>query len=411
MHRAGGSSTMSEVTSTAPIAPRRIVIVGGGVAGLEAALALHDLAETRVSVTVIAPEPVFTPRALDLARPFTGGQAAHLDLERFMSEHGGRFRRTVVLGVDAEQRILSCTTGPDERYDTLVIAVGASARPAYEHALTFGADFPACDELLADLVHGGPNSVAFVVPRDCTWPLPLYELALMTADEARLTNSDEMRVHLVTPEQRALDLFGARASAAVTEVLQAAHIRLHCGIDADVHRGGRVGMGPEGTLAVDRVVALAHLAGPSLAGLPADAHGFIPVDEYGRVTGVDAVYAAGDVTDHPIKHGGLASQQADAVAAHVAAAAGAPVEAVPYSPVLSGRLLTGLRATRPALWYPPATVSGRYLAPYLEAHGLVALPLRQSARGDGVDVRLPLSWFKRSVERREVLRDLPAAGA
>ena len=101
-----------------------------------------------------------------------------------MTEHGGRFRRTAVLSVDAEQRTLSCTTGPDEPYDTLVIAVGASARPAYEHALTFGADFPACDELLADLAHEGTQSVAFVVPKGCTWPLPLYELALTTADEA-----------------------------------------------------------------------------------------------------------------------------------------------------------------------------------------------------------------------------------
>jgi sulfide:quinone oxidoreductase len=166
--------------------------------------------------------------------------------------------------------------------------------------------------------------------------LPLYELALMTADEARLTNADEIRVHLVTPERSALELFGASASAAVTELLQAAHIGLHCGIDADVHPGGRVGIGPEGTLAVDRVVALAHLAGPSLAGLPADAHGFIPVDEYGRVTGADAVYAAGDVTDHPIKHGGLASQQADAIATHIAAGAGAPVEAVPYARCSAG---------------------------------------------------------------------------
>ena len=386
------------------------MIVGGGVAGLEAVLALHDLAETQVSVTLIAPEPVFTPRALDVARPFAGGPARHLDLERFMIEHGGRFRRTAVLSIDAERRTLSCTTGPDERYDALVIAVGASARPAFEHALTFGADVLACDEVLADLQHERVPSVAFVIPEDCTWPLPLYELALATAGRASGTRSDEVRLHVVTPERGALDLFGTHASAAVTELLRAAGIALHCGIRAEVHRRGRVGTGPDRALDVDRVVALAHLEGPRLAGLPADARGFIPVDEHGRVTEVDAVYAAGDATDRPIKHGGLACQQADAVAAHVAAAAGAPVDALPYRPMLCGRLLTGLREWflrggddprvgdgSQALWWPRAMVSGRYLAPYLEMRGLVAVPQRQSARREGVDVQVPLS----RLERRE----------
>ena len=410
MRRARRGATMGQVKSTAPIERRRVVIVGGGVAALEAVLALQALAETYVHVTVIAPEREFTPRALDIARPFAGGQAKHLDLERFMTEHGGRFRRTAVVSVDAERRTLSCTTGPDERYDALVIAVGASARPAFDHAVTFGADFLACDELLADLEHERTQSVAFVVPEGCTWPLPLYELALTTADQARGTSSDEVRLHLVTPERGALDLFGTHASAAVTELLRSARIALHCGVGADVRRGGHVGIGLDRTLEVDRVVALAHLEGPRLAGLPTDAHGFIPVDEHGRVPGVDAVYAAGDATDRPIKHGGLACQQADAVAAHVAAVAGAPVDALPYRPVLRGRLLTGPRErflrrgddprlgdTSRALWWPPARVSGRYLAPYLELHGLVALPLRESAGGAGVDVRLPLS----RLERRE----------
>jgi sulfide:quinone oxidoreductase len=397
------------VKCSAPIERRRVVIVGGGVAALEAVLALQALAEAYVHVTVIAPEREFTPRALDIARPFAGGQAKHLDLERFMTEHGGRFRRTAVVSVDAEQRTLSFTTGPDERYDALVIAVGASARPAFDHAVTFGADFLACDELLADLERERTRSVAFVVPEGCSWPLPLYELALATADRARGTSSDEVRVHLATPERAALDLFGIRASAAVTELLRSARIGLHRGVGTDVRRGGHVGIGLDRTLEVDRVVALAHLEGPRLAGLPADAHGFIPVDEHGRVPGVHAVYAAGDATDRPIKHGGLACQQADAVAAHVAGVAGAPVDALPYRPVLRGRLLTGPRERFPrraedarvdtgrALWWPPARVSGRYLAPYVELHGLVALPLRGGAGGAGVDVRLPLG----RLERRE----------
>ena len=201
-----------------------------------------------------------------------------------MTEHGGRFRRTAVLSVDTERRTLSCTTGPDERYDALVIAVGASARPAFEHALTFGADVLACDEVLADLEHERAQSVAFVIPEDCTWPLPLYELALATADGASGTRTDEVRLHLVTPERRALELFGTHASAAVTGLLRSARIALHCDVGADVRRGGHVDIGLDGTLAVDRVVALAHLEGPRLAGLPTDARGFIPVDEHGRVT-------------------------------------------------------------------------------------------------------------------------------
>ena len=261
--------------------------------------------------------------------------------------------------------------------------------------------------MLAGLEHERTQSVAFVVPEGCTWPLPLYELALTTADQARGTSSDEVHLHLVTPERGALDLFGTHASAAATELLRSARIALHCGVGAEVRRGGHVGIGLDRTLEVERVVALAHLEGPRLAGLPADAHGFIPVDEHGRVPGVDAVYAAGDATDGPIKHGGLACQQADAVTAHVAAVAGAPVDALPYRPVLRGRLLTGPRErflprgddprlgdTSRALWWPPARVSGRYLAPYLEQHGLVALPLCASAEGAGVDVRLPLSQLE-----------------
>jgi sulfide:quinone oxidoreductase len=63
------------------------------------------------------------------------------------------------------------------------------------------------------------------------------------------------------------------------------------------------------------VIALARLQGPRIAGLPADADGFFPVDPHGRVTGARDVFAAGDATAGPIKLGGLAAQEADAAAA------------------------------------------------------------------------------------------------
>ncbi|MGI8728981.1 MAG: hypothetical protein ACR2LK_03160 [Solirubrobacteraceae bacterium] len=59
--------------------------------------------------------------------------------------------------------------------------------------------------------------------------------------------------------------------------------------------------------------------------------GFTPVDEHGRVQGLADVYAAGDGTTYPVKQGGLACQQADAIAELLAANAGADVNPHPFS--------------------------------------------------------------------------------
>ncbi len=79
-------------------------------------------------------------------------------------------------------------------------------------------------------------------------------------------------------------------------------------------------------LEADVILALPEIEGPAIAGLPADAHGFIPTDAHGRVQGIDDVYAAGDGTSFPVKQGGIATQQADAVAEHIAARLGAELE-------------------------------------------------------------------------------------
>ena len=136
-------------------------------------------------------------------------------------------------------------------------------------------------------------------------------------------------------------------------------------------------------LQVDRVIALPELKGPPLAGIPVTDGGFIPVDAHSQVPGVGPIYAAGDATDFAIKHGGIASQQADAAAEAIAASAGAPVTPRPFAPVVRGMLLTGDKplymvvrlaagqepssevSDRPS-WSPPVKIAAKYLAPYLE---------------------------------------------
>ena len=124
-------------------------------------------------------------------------------------------------------------------------------------------------------------------------------------------------------------------------------------------------------LSVDSVVTLPLMLGPGLAGVPAtQPDGFIPVDEHGRVVGLADVYAAGDGVDFPVKQGGIAAQQADAVAAHVAARYGAPVAAAPFRPVLRGMLLTGGEPRSPALGRArrrPARL-GRLVSAVVAAH-------------------------------------------
>ncbi len=133
-----------------------------------------------------------------------------------------------------------------------------------------------------------------------------------------------------------------------------------------------------GGLAADAVVASPRFRGRDIDGLPQDEKGFVATDEFGRITGLCDVFAAGDLTQASIKQGGVAAQQADAVASAIAAELGAPVRPTPARPVLRGLLLTGsvpqfLRSepgagseiTSQPLWWPPAKLVGRYLSPFL----------------------------------------------
>lgn len=93
-------------------------------------------------------------------------------------------------------------------------------------------------------------------------------------------------------------------------------------------------------VAADHVVSLADVVARPMPGLPVDRAGFVPVDLYGRVTGEPFVYAAGEATAFPLRQGGIAAQQADAVAAAIAAQYAGGDAPAPFAPVLRGRLTT-----------------------------------------------------------------------
>jgi sulfide:quinone oxidoreductase len=381
--------------------PTRVVIAGGGVAAVEAVLALHSLAGRAVEITLVSPTREFLYRPVTVAEPFDRGQARSFSLVEVVANNGGgRIIWDTLARVEPEERI--AVTGGGERvaFDALVIACGALAREPLRGALTFRGrdDVSALRELLAELDSGSARSVAFALPSERMWPLPLYELALLTAGHVREHGRRAKRLALVTPEDTPLELFGPEAERAIGPLLEARGIELRCSSLPAVVEPRALVLAGGAKVYVDRVVTLPTLEGPRIAGLPHDADGFIPVDLSGRVVGLSDVYAAGDVTSFPLKQGGLTAQQADAVAERIAADAGAAVEPRPFVPVLRGLMLTGgaplymrcepqrLASTtsvaidrRPgraasrwasaaagqALWWPPAKIAGRYLGPYL----------------------------------------------
>ena len=383
----------------------RVLVAGGGVAALEAALALRALAEDRVDVGLMAPDPRFWYRALAVAEPFGLGEVMHFDLAELAAAAGARYLPGALTAVDVERRLARTSVGSSVGYDVLVVACGAVPEEAVPGALTFRgpADTERIRGLLDEVVRGQVKRVTFAVPWGAVWSLPLYELALMTAAFV----GERVELVLVTPEDEPLQLFGRAGSDAVRELFEARGIGLVTGAAPAGFGDGQLRLVPENHLAADRVVALPRLHGSPIDGLPQTVEGFLAVDPHGRVRGLDDIFAAGDITTFPVKQGGIAAQQADAVAETIAAIAGADLTPQPFRPVLRGLLLTGRQprylrheltggvgdsstASPEPLWWPPAKIVGKYLAPFLGAIAGFESPSEAPAAPDTVPIEVAI---------------------
>jgi NADH dehydrogenase FAD-containing subunit len=157
----------------------------------------------------------------------------------------------------------------------------------------------------------------------------------------------------VTAQPTPLAALGLSAAGMLRSTLGAHGLRL---IESSYVRSispGHAVLAPQSrVIEADCVIAAPRLAGPRLEQLPSDHDGFVTVDTYGRVAGADRVFAAGDCTPFPVKHPSLAAQQGDVVASALAAEAGVPLTAEPFTPVLRCVLPSCLH------WYVEAPLTG-----------------------------------------------------
>ena len=365
--------------------PLRVLIAGGGIAALELVLALRELADRRVDIALLTPGTDFVYRPLAVAEPFGIGVAHHFDLGAIAADTGLRLHDGALTAVDSDARRATSTSGEEIPYDVLVVTTGANRSEGVAGALTLtgGESFAALKTIVDEVGRAHPERLAFAVPGGITWPLPVYELALLTATHLEDAGRHEVEILVVTPEDEPLAIFGTTVSAEVAGLLAGRGIGLHAGTYPVAWDGERLEVKPGAPIAADRVVSLPRLSGPGTTGLPCDENGFLPADAHGKLDGLDDVYAAGDATTFPVKQGGIAAQQADVIATSIAAAAGVDVVVQEFDPVLRGLLLTGsepsyLRAelaggrgersseySVESPWWPPSKVVGRHLSHYL----------------------------------------------
>src|ERR1700749_665332 len=112
----------------------KVLIAGAGVAGLESAFALHELAAERGAVTLIAPGEDFIYRPLSIGEPFSSSWAERYPLGPLAAAAGAELVSATLPSVGPQVRTIRTPGGTELSSDALILGLGASLRPYSDHA-------------------------------------------------------------------------------------------------------------------------------------------------------------------------------------------------------------------------------------------------------------------------------------
>ena len=281
----------------------KVLVAGGGVAGLAAVRALLAVAPGRFDVELITPQRHVTTRSLGAGPPFLWASTARVELADIAGELGFRFTRDALEAVDPDAREVLTQGGARRSYDSLILALGTRPAVAVEGAIAFRGlqDLGAVVSALEPVA-----SIAYVARSSGMWTPPLYALALQTAAWAAHRGA-ALRVLVVTAECTSDPLQARLLASGIGLMRETVVERFH---------DGRLELAGGGTVEVELAVALPQLVGRAVTGLPpGTADGFTDVGETGRVTGVEDIYAVGDMTGSRMLAAPQAALAADAIAA------------------------------------------------------------------------------------------------
>ncbi len=311
----------------------KIVVLGGGFGGLEAAFYLRMRLQDRAHITLVSAEDHFLFKPNTIYIPFgLDPQRLKISLSPPTRRKHIEFINGVARDVDPARKMVA-VNGQTLSYDYLVVATGAGMRPEEvpglrEHALTIwtpeemqqlGRTY---QSLVNDVQSGAHRRVLFLVPPNNKCSGPLYEMVFMLDTWLRRRHVRD-RVELIwsTYEGGYIQAFGPRLHEVVTAEFARRNIAGFPNFAVDNVQDGLVAYRGGERLAYDLLISFPpYVAATPFVSLPSDGRGFIATDlATRRVQGHQDIFAVGDAGDFPVKQAFLAFLQADAAAEHLAA--------------------------------------------------------------------------------------------
>jgi len=325
----------------------RILVLGGGFGGLEAAFYLKMRLEERAHLTLVSDRDTFLFKPNTIYIPF-GLDPAKLLIPLDVPAHRRdiEFVQARARAIDPERKVVEAD-GRSIGYDFLVVATGAGMVPGEVPGLAEFAQTiwtpedmlrlrEAYARLLDEARSGQKRRLLFLVPPNNKCSGPLYEMVMMTDTWLRRKKvRDHVDITWTTYEAGFIQAFGPRLHEVVTGEFKRRNITGHTQYVVDRVERDHVAYKNGQTVAFDLLVSFPpYAASTPFPALPADERGFIATELGTRqVKGHPDIYAVGDAGDFPVKQAFLAFLQADAAAEHLASQVLGTACGVQFDPV------------------------------------------------------------------------------
>lgn len=282
------------------VAPH-IVIVGGGIAGVESAVTLRStLPHAHISLVVRTPELRIRPNLVYVAMGETG-------IEHAVQLSSTTLPNIAVItdeahSVDRDHQLVTLASGTSMHYDTLVLAPGTVPRGSSGLRLRTLQDAQVVHQALLNLMRH-PRPLHGVVIRDLpedNWSPPAYEMAFLIDGWLRAQGMrDRITVTVATCDRVALETFGPHVAEEVQRQLDARGIERIMGVPP-----GRIE-----EINDDVVIDVGGFTAVRMAGEPpASGSGFFSTNHHGELA--PNIYVVGDAANVPFKGGFTCSWQA-----------------------------------------------------------------------------------------------------